>query len=417
MKKELHFPTILGLIILIAGTAAAVVLFRNSRNQTSQASNDCSPSMVQVTNITDKSADLSFTTNTSCIVTLTINKRLIQDARQIPNTSSYTAKTHYFMVDGLSPGTQYTYSITGGKDVYTNSSYKFSTAQKSTTTIPTSNLAWGKVYYPGKIPASTSIIYLSIPGASPLSSFVTSNGNWNISLSTTLNAAKNNWFVPSQNSTEDITIISEDNDPLLLTGNTSYNNPVPDIIIGQTKELSFANTSVVSTPTVVPLLPTSVPLNKDLNIISPTEGELIPATTAQFIGVGNPGSIVTLQLQTTPVLTTEITVAADGSWRWSLSEKLSVGQKTLTAMSNGQTVTRLFQVSNDVGGPAYVASPSAEIIVSPTPTLIPTITLKPTRVSQPSTSSGIPVSGDNTPTVFVTAIGVMVVFIGLLLFR
>ena len=411
-------------MILIIGTAAGVILLRNNRNPSSQAATDCTPGSVQIANITDKSVDISFSSNSTCITTLSVNSRLIQDARQTGTSVSFSAKTHYFMVDGLQANTTYAYTLISGSNSYTNANYKFKTASTPQSAIPTSNLAWGRIYKTGKVPAATAIIYIDIPGASPLSSFVTANGNWNISLANSFNSALTSWFIITPDSDENITVISENQNPLLLTGNTTFNNPVPDIILDQTKTLVFNKTTPTPLPTATSIpLPTSPLLYRDLLISSPKEGETIPDVSAQFIGYGSPNSTVSLLLQTSPVQKTTLTTTNDGSWSWSLPQKLAIGKKTLIANSGSQTTTRIFYVSNKISSPAFVASPSAKTTLIPTPlptdipTSIPTVTPKPTRVSQPSTSSGVPVTGYSLPTILISTIGIVATTIALLLFR
>ena len=264
MKKEFKIPSILGLLFLVLGTAASVFLLRQNSNQTTQASGSCDPGAIQVSNITDKSCDLSFVTSNSCQSVLSINNRLINDARASSVTDTLSAKTHYFQIDNLTPDTEYTYSLTNSGNIYTNASYKIKTAKKIQTSIPTSNLAWGKIYKNDLKPASLAIIYINIPGSSLLSSFVTSNGNWNISLANSLDENKSNWFTPVPNTDEDITVISDESQPVILTGNTSNNNPVPDIIIGQTISLDLPKL----TPTIATIIatqPTTAPLLKKNN--------------------------------------------------------------------------------------------------------------------------------------------------------
>ncbi|MCL4384360.1 Ig-like domain-containing protein [Patescibacteria group bacterium] len=424
MKKELKFPTILGLLVLLLGTAAGIFLMRRNSNQNTNATGSCDPTSIQVTNITDKSSDISFLTSSACNATISVNNSLISDIRSAGSSSNFAAKTHYFQVDDLKANTNYTYTVVSGGNTYNNTNYQFKTAQKPSSAIPTSNLAWGKIYNSDHTPASTAIIYINIPGASPLSAYITSNGNWNISLANSFDTSKANWFTPDPNTDEDITVVADNQDPVVFTGNTSYNNPVPDIILGETTTLNFPKT----TPTL-PISPTASPTTAlvaygTLSITSPIEGEYIAGVSPQFLGTANAGSQVSLQLTSTSANQSFTTTAgADGSWSWPLAQTLSATQYTLTAVSNGTTVTRIFYVSAAVGGPAFVSSPSATIAVTPTtimPANTPFITDTPfptERASHPSTSSGVPVTGVMAPTIIITLLGVISTFAGILILK
>ncbi len=424
MKREFHFPTILGVLILLAGTVAGIVVVRTNNNPSSQASGDCSPGSLQVTNVTDKSVDITFITTSSCSSTISLANRLINDVRN--PAASYSVKTHYFQIDNLNASTDYTYQVISGGQTYTNTSYKITTAAKPPGSIPVANVAWGKIYNSDNSPASSAIIYINIPGASPLSSYVTTNGNWNIALATSLDESHSNWFTVPPNTNEDITVISENNPPLSLTGNTNNNNPVPDIIIGQTTDLNFQTANPTTAVGVISVVP-NVSSTSTITITSPKDGEFIAGKTPQFIGTATPNSQVQLSLTSAVEnLSTTITAANDGGWGWSLTQDLIAGQKTLTASSGNATVSRQFYVSDTISGPAFVASPSATDVPTPpvyyAPTAVPTDipTLTPTAIvrrTYPATNSGMPATGNVGPTIITTTAGIVVAIIGLLLFK
>lgn len=430
MKKEIHFPTILGLLILITGSVAGVFLLRSNTNQRSQASGNCAPANVQVTNITYQSVDISFITSSKCSALLTINNKTLGDIRSTSLAQNYSSSTHYFQIDSLSANTQYSFTIASGDQAYDNAAYKLKTSVKPSSSIPASNLAWGKIYNSDHTPASSAIIYLNIPGGTLLSSYVTANGNWNISLANSFNESKTNWFTPPASGDEEITVFSENNSPLVLTGNTSRNNPVSDIILGQTTGLDTAQVTpsiaINSFTTVVQ--PQSY---KTLKINSPREDEYISSKNPMFLGEATPGTTVSLQL-TSATDKDETTIVADqsGNWQWSLLKEITSGQKTLIATAGSESVNRKFYISASISGPAFVSSPSATIAVTLIPTVIdtpiPTIFSSPTqnptptiytRSSMPSTDSGTPTTGISFPTITITFLGILTAFIGLLLFR
>lgn len=431
MKQEFHFPTIIGLVLLFISCVGGVVLLRSNFDTRSSAGNDCTPINPQITNITDHSADVSFTTDIACNSLININNTTLSDARSTGLNQDYQSVTHYFQVNNLVPDSQYNFTAIGGGKAFDQTYFKFKTGKKPTTSIPTSNLAWGKVLNSDLSHASTAIIYINIPGASPLSSFVTTNGNWNISLANSFNESQNNWFTPAANISEDITVISKDYPPLVLTGNTSNNNPVPDIILGKTTSL-LAKTS---TPTQSATFPTATlnTVSLPLSIISPKQDEYIGSVFPLFFGQITPNAQINLQL-TSSGTNQDKTVLSDqsGNWQWPLSINLPSGQKTLKATSGNQSVTRVFYVSATISGPAFVASPSAmaspSVIISQSPSIVPTSIILPTdiptpspttvaRVAKPATTSGVPTTGSSLPTLVITTVGIMIALFGLLLFR
>ena len=244
IHKEKSIPTILGLIMLIVSIFGGIYLTSQKTYLTPKASDDCQPINPQYTNITFNSFDVSFTSSIGCISTIVVNNQPYKNYFK-----DQESKTHYFSVNNLKDNQEYKMVIVSGDKKYSKDEYKIKTAIKPSASLPDSNMAWGNAYSKdGSSPATGSIIYINIPGASPLSSIVNSQGYWNISLSTSFNESKTDWFSAPKDTNYDITVFSPDGTVTQLTNNTSNNNPVPDIIIGQ-NSLRPRDNIVVPLPT------------------------------------------------------------------------------------------------------------------------------------------------------------------------
>jgi len=108
MKKEKTFPTIIGIIVLIIGIAAGVILSDRSTNGFgSKASSDCTPINPQVTNVTNTTLDISFVTSAECLSSLQIDNRIITDIRfSSSEKNPVPSKIHYFQVLNLKEDTE-----------------------------------------------------------------------------------------------------------------------------------------------------------------------------------------------------------------------------------------------------------------------------------------------------------------------
>lgn len=407
MNKEKRFPTIIGLIFLIISILVGVFLTGNRTIFRSKASATCNPLNYQVTNITNKSVDISFTTSTECSTAVLIDNRTFANLKGL-------SKIHYFEIDNLKENTEYNFSFLNGGTTFSEDRYKFKTAQTPKTSIPSANLAWGRILNPDLKPATEAIIYLVIPGASPLSSFVTSNGNWNISLASSFNEAKTDWFVPPENINEDIIVISPDQ-ATQISGNTSLNNPVPDITIGK-NSLNPQQISVTPTKAVSLVVPTSSPVTIKTTVQSPTENETISALRPDFFGTAPSNSQVLVKIDS---ITGNATSNNSGIWHWSPSQDLSVGKHTLliTNEVSNESISRTFTILPQSNSLAFSATPSAILNTpTPVPTLIPT--LVPTiRTAKPSTRSGVPVTGTAFPTFLSLAAAIIFTFGSFLFFK
>lgn len=393
MKQEKRIPTIIGLILLIAGIFAGVLLLSQRTSFFSKASGACTPINPQVTNITNNSFDISFMTTDSCLGSLNIDGNIISDIRFVDsNETPIASKIHYFSVNNLKENTDYVYNPILNGTTYVKNEYQAKTAQQPNSSIPLSNLAWGRVFTSDLNPAVNSIVYLNIPGASPLSSFVTSNGNWNIPLATSFNAEKTDWFTPPSNTDEEIIVLAQDSPATQITSNTDRNNPVPDIIIGQN---SFASLPVTGSDTTSDgvIAVSSTTTGKSLSITSPKEGETITTKKPDIFGNASSGAGVNLTL--TPQNENGYSQAnSDGVWHWSPTTELVPGDYIVTATAKNtgtgfvETVSRKFKVSTTASSLAFTASGSATIKPTVSPTSSPTVapTTRPTTTTIPTIS-------------------------------
>jgi Big-like domain-containing protein len=411
MNKIRKIPTIVGILFLLITLIVGVYLTSQATFFSPKASSSCSPASIQITNLTYKSFDISFITSKSCQVITDINGVVYTDIRNLSDSF-----THYFQIDNLNPQTTYQYKFLAEGQEYTNQEYQISTFTKPSQTQPDTPLSWGKVFNPNLEPASGAIVYLNIPNAYPLSAFVTSQGYWNIPLSYCYDIEGKSWFTPPLNTPEEIVAMSVDGQMTLLTGNTSSNNPVPDIILGQDH---FQPTTTPVEFTRLSPDQNSDSSSSDLSLTNPQEGESITSTKPQFFGLGPPGAQIELELNSDSQQIGNVTISDDGSWNWTPSNNIEAGDHTIklkyTDPQTGilKAITRNFTVlaqdSQDV--PAFTASESA---TTATPTTAPTIkpTLVPTKsISLPTPTPQLPVSGNTLPTSLIIFMSLLIIAI------
>lgn len=392
MNKEKKIPTIFGLILLVIVIYFGIFLVNHQTNTSTQASGDCEPINLQVTNITNNSVNISFTTSKECLSNVSLQNRTIENLKG-------KSKIHYFELNSLNESTAYNFSIISGGETYSSDDYNFKTAQKPSSQIPDSNLAWGKVYTSNQTPETNAIVYFSISGASSLSALVTSDGDWNIALATSFNESLTNYFSLPSNTEENIIIIDSNQTQTQVVGNTDHNNPVPDITIGQ---------NVFTAPSPAIELPQTNLLDKEydfsdstsLTISNPSDNETLSTKKPDFFGTAKPGSNLKIEVHSSVAIDESTTTSDDGSWNWSPSQDLTPGEHTITVTDeDNNSITKKFVVLAAESNTSFTASSSA---VTPTktptstPTRIPTPTSIPTSV--PSTSSGVPRTGNTLPT-------------------
>jgi hypothetical protein len=424
MKKEKKIPTIFGLLLLVAAVFGGVILNNRNVNPVSKASGSCEPINPQITNITYNSANISFTTSSDCLSNISLDSKTYNDIKS-------KSKIHYFEITGMKENSPYQFTIISDGQNFNSDSFHFQTAVKPSKSIPSSNLAWGRVYVSQDNPVSDAIVYLTIPGSYPLSALVTSSGNWNISLSTSFNESLTDWFTPPNNIEENLVVISPGYDQTQIVSNTSRNNPVPDIILGQ-NNFSSPDSILDENTNTESLIDnqTDLSVDKQLTISNPSDGEAISNKKPDFFGTASPNIKLTVKVESPVVYNGSVTVNDDGSWDWSPPQDLTPGEHTITVTTeDNKTISRKFVVLAAENQPAFSASSSATTVTptsTPTKTITPTITktitsiptptLKitdtptsiPTKIksSTPSTASGMPRTGNTLPTFFLIFLSV-----------
>jgi hypothetical protein len=416
MKREKRIPTILGLILLVGTIYLATEIIGKPQKSSVKASQSCEPINPQVTNKTDKSATISFITNDDCFSSLNVENYSYENQRP-------KGKIHYFEIDKLEANKNYQFDITSDGKKYSSSNYIFETAQKPTRDIPTSNLAWGKVFTPDNNPATQAIVYLNIPGASPLSALVTSSGHWNISLAVSFNEGLTDWFTTPNNIEEDIIVIAPNYPGTQIVSNSSRNNPVPDIILGQN---SFSSSEAVIEPELPAesLIDTDIDLvsAKNLDILNPKTNETVKSLKPDFFGTASPNSKLKIKVESPTPYNDEIEADSVGEWNWSPPKNLTPGEHTITVTDDkNNLVTRKFIVlAAESFQPAFSASESAVVVTNtPTPTLVPTKKITPTDIPvvRPSTTSGIPKTGATYPTFLLLILSFIFISFGLIYYK
>lgn len=414
MNREKHIPTILGIILLVGTIYLTTRLINSPQNTSIKASESCDPINPQVTNKTYKSATISFTTSDDCLSSLNINNYSYENSKG-------KGKIHYFEVDKLENNKNYEFVIIIGGKKYNSSNYIFETAQKPTRDIPTSNLAWGKVFTPENNPVTDAIVYLNIPGASPLSALVTSSGHWNVSIAVSFNEGLSDWFSIPGNIEEEIIVVAPNYPSTQIVSNTSRNNPVPDIILGQN---SFSLPEAVVDP-VLPqesLIDTDIDLvsSKPLDILNPKTNETINSLKPDFFGTALPYSKLKIKIESPVILNEEINVDSSGEWNWSPAKNLTPGEHTITVTDDkNNLISRKFIVlAAESSKPSFSASESA-ILITPTLTPSPTKKITPTEIPAtiPSTASGVPQSGTIFPTFFILTLSIISFYFGFVYYK
>ncbi|HUS59815.1 MAG TPA: fibronectin type III domain-containing protein [Nevskiaceae bacterium] len=443
MKKIKSLPTILGLLILLIGVTAGVILISQGTNRFLRASPEIIPKQVKITNIAENSFTVSWITDsqTAGFVKYGSDKELpfiAKDERDEGTEESGNFLTHHVTFKELKSATAYYFKIfSGGKAFdYNGQEYQATTAPKTEEPLPKNDVAHGNIIKPDGSPAGEVIVYLSLANTTPQSTLTKPSGNWVIPLNVVLSADLTGYATYDQDaSIEEIFVQGASLGTATGVAVTKNDSPMPTITLGQNfdfKKSDLAQTKTPGETDQITLPPGSLPLEattsptpateKPLEIINPQQEEKLNTLEPEFLGTGPAGESLTIEVNS-PTFNDQITINEDGTWSWNPPDSLSPGEHTITVtLADGRSLSRLFTVLAAEGSdlPSFTATPSATITpsptVTPTPTVTPapTITITPVPTTMPSTESGIPESATLTPTFLFFIIGMILISAGLL---
>lgn len=190
MNKRI--PTILGVLILVAGLVAGTIIFSQGTGVFApRATPETTPAQVRITNITDRTFTISFLTaqaTTGYVKYGTepnkLNIQVSDDRDQIRGTVD-ERQLHHISVRDLDAGKTYYYVLgTGSGSEFDNNGQPFSiSTAKRGGVAPPAKTIHGNVITAGGTPAQGAIVYAKIEGAGEMSSLVKDSGTWAIPLS------------------------------------------------------------------------------------------------------------------------------------------------------------------------------------------------------------------------------------------
>ena len=240
-------------------------------------------------------------------------------------------------------------------------------------------------------------------GAVPQAALVKSSGSWVIPLSTARSVDLTSFVAYDPKSSQiQIQVQAGPLGQASVITTTDQDSPVPVISLGQ-------NLNLLATQPQPSEAPTSSRFStSSLTIISPQTGEEVNSTQPEIIGRGPANTEITITINSPTAITDTIQTDANGEFSYSVPKDLPPGEHTITISTLVDGVARQVQRKFTVLAagtsqiPAYSATSSA--------------TIKP-RVAMPATTSGVPASGNLTPTLVLLILGSALIISGVVTYK
>lgn len=443
MRKTVKIPTLLGLIALIGGLIGGIVMVNNRQQLVTKAAVAPTPQGVALSNITDRSFTVSWTTMIPASGFIKLmppgkSERIILDDRDKEKGSQNKRTVHYTAVNSLTPAETYKFVIGGDNSQFDQNGSPFSVrTAPALSSAPQSDIGSGVILSENGQAAGGIVVYIQIPGGQLASALSDGSGRWAAPLSVIRTENGDSWLNYDLSAT--VYAVKADGGPAgtadaILT--TAIDKPVPPIKLGNSYDFRKSREPVLSqgtkqkTSSEKPVsneieinslfnfssLGPVTPLNDGLTLDNPKkEGEVIYTGKPEFFGSGPAGSSVEVKIESVNPITGQTEVDNNGNWSFPATANLNDGNHTITLKwtdTNGivQTLKRSFVVNAATAGqPAYVSTPSATPASKskkPTPAIAP-------KKSVPATTSGTPKSGGLTQTIILSMIGLTLVITGL----
>jgi hypothetical protein len=465
MIKKYKIPTIIGIVILLIGTFAGVYFLRTNQIFRIGASPTVTPKDIRTGNLSDTSATISWITEgpTSDFISWGEKQGSLNNIEK-ESESDQKFSTHSITVTGLAPDTTFYYDINSEGTNFDNNGvpWQFTTGSQITAD-QNSNPISGSVITAAGQPAKRALVYVTVDGYL-LSTLTSDAGNFVLQLGS---ARSSDLKGPAQISVSQtlltVSVQADSGETASAQIFPQSANPIPPLVLGQVQDYrNLPPNQNGQNPNVNLNLPVNATQESKFNVstnsgaVKPTsvilesinEGETVTSNQPQFFGKGPAGESITITVHSEEIPSQTVQIPGNGSWSYSPSTPLSEGPHSITvswldASGITRTLTRNFIVqAGEV--PAFVATPSGST-ASPTPTLTPTATprpsasptampgasasptLTPTPTPQPSatgtpsatlsaspttTPGALPATGDLTPTLLLSIMGVAVIAFG-----
>jgi hypothetical protein len=218
-------PSLLGILIIVAGISATTFLVKGNQIFQTNAGPGDEPENIEVTNVSDNSFTVVYTTDKSTIGNLSVGKskeslnQSFLDDRDKENNKVNEYKTHFITVNNLTPSTNYYFKIISGNS--NNSVINVKTGSLINNSAASNTPISGSVINTdGSIP-SEAVVIAKVSDAQNISTYIKKGGIYNLSFDKLRTSDLNNLFEIDENTIVAMEIYSSGiKSQIILKGNS-----------------------------------------------------------------------------------------------------------------------------------------------------------------------------------------------------
>jgi len=424
-----RIPTLLGILLIIVGVGTTSYLVKTGVILTSKAGPSETAQNIRISNITDRSFTVSFTTEALVIGSINFGKDKNLGQTALDNRDRQGSlkehKIHYITVKNLDSSSDYYFSITSGSKEFLQKAQPFivKTAPASSGNSAIEKAVKGKIVIPnGKSPKET-IVYLNSDNSQTLTTLVKDDGSYSLSTNFLRAQDLSSYFTFSNETVFRLLVVGEDSLTSTARFNNSESEELPAITLGSDYDFTQSNLSIASSSasTGFSYLASQESVSgKNPQINIPKSNQTFTDSQPKFSGTALPNSTVEITIHSDDNIKAQVVTDAYGNWTFRPTSSLSPGNHTITIITrNASGISRAIAQSFTVFASGtqvnQSATPSATPVLTPTsvpistpiptsaPTIIPTIPISPTLgpiATITPVISPIPSPGNSTPIIF-----------------
>lgn len=419
-KKKLfekRIPTLAAFVILIISLLVTNLLLKSGVIIIGRASPDTLPNNILVTNITDTSFTVTYTTNEKTSGAVNVigedgKNSLFFDERD--KTGSQQAYySHQITAGNLKPKTSYSFTILAdGKTIQDNNKPFVTTTAPTITTPPTSQKPiFGRIIMPDGQPAEDILVRIPTGKTQSVSTITKTSGEFIIPVNSIRNLNLDAYYNFTDNDILQIEVLRQDlrSSVKILFKNSAS---IPLITLPNIYDFTQENPVQEATSSSKFRIPQTSVKTGEVKITSPTENQSLIDDKPVFKGTAGANKTVKITIESPVVIQDTVVADANGIWTFRPPTALAPGNHTITieTTDNLGIVRRIslkfsvFAAGSQValeatGAPTPTATPTSSPtptgVPSPTPTLIPSISPSLTPPISTPTATIVPTG---TPT-------------------
>ena len=340
-----RLPSLLGFFVFAISLGTIAWMSTNAILFGTKAAIDETPKNVQISNVTDTSFTISYTTDDAVLGSLSYDtpgqvKQVILDNRDKNQSTPKESTVHFITATNLTPHTPYTVSIISGAKTFLDNGRPYSviTGPSLKTDSKEENMLSGKIMLDTGGPAE-AIVTISTNGSQTLSTLSKPDGTYQIDLSP-LRDQSLLGFIPLSPKTPlklQATNATAKSTVSLLK---SQINPVPLIILSSNYDFTISTQPLSPSPSASgsatpsaspPAFPTTEEsTNAAPQILTPKEDQTFKDQQPLFKGKAVPNETVTITINSEQTITATVKADDRGNWQYRPEEPLEPGTHTIT---------------------------------------------------------------------------------------